>query len=214
MIKKIWASVRNTFTRGVVILVPVALTVWILNVIFTGLDQLISPILLRFGVEVPGLGFASMILLVFLVGLISRNLVGNLLVRAVDVTMKRIPLVRTLYSAIKDVVGAFSAGREGRSFRHVVVVEYPRKGIHSVGFVTNELGLRKRGGKIVDVVGVYFPHPPNPTSGVLVFVPQKDVHLLDMTVQEGLKLALSGGIIAPSSVSERVARPLVPAPNN
>lgn len=208
MIRQIWDWLRSTFTRGLVIMVPVAITFYILNTIFVSLDQIIWPILKRYGLDFPGLGFASIVVLVLLVGLLSRNLIGNIILKGIDSFMRRIPIVRTLYSAIKEVIGAFSMGKEGKSFKSVAVVEYPRKGIYSVGFTTNNLQIQKKARESEDVVAIYFPHPPNPTSGVLVFVPRRDVHILDMTVEDGLKLALSAGIVAPESVREKRGVPL------
>ncbi len=208
MVKRIWEWIRSTFTRGVVILVPVVITFYILNAIFVGLDRIIWPILKTYGLDFPGLGFATIVVVILLVGLLSRNLIGNIILKGLDSLMRRLPIVRTLYSAIKEVLGAFSMGKEGKSFRSVVVVEYPRKGIYSVGFATNNLQIHKGGKEREDVVAIYFPHPPNPTSGVLVFVPRKDVHILEMTVEEGLKLALSAGIVAPEAVREKRGMPL------
>ena len=209
MIKRIWEWLRSTFTRGLVILVPVAITFYILNTIFVSLDQIIWPILKRYGLDFPGLGFTAIVVLVLLVGLLSRNLIGNIILKGIDSLMRQIPIVRTLYTAIKEVIGAFSMGKEGKSFRSVAVVEYPRKGIYSVGFTTNDLQIQKHSQEREDTVAVYFPHPPNPTSGVLVFVPRRDVHILEMTVEDGLKLALSAGIIAPEAVVERSGVPLL-----
>lgn len=208
MIKRFWEWLRSTFTRGVVILVPVVITFYILKAIFVALDQIISPILERYGLEFPGLGFATMVVLILLVGLLSRNLIGRIIVKGFDGLMRRIPIVRTLYSAIKEILGAFSMGKEGKSFRSVVVVEYPRKGIYSVGFATNNMEIHRGGKEREDVVAIYFPHPPNPTSGVMVFVPRRDVHVLEMSVEEGLKLALSAGIVAPDAVKEKRGKPL------
>jgi len=208
MIKRTWDWLRSTFTRGLVILVPVAITFYILKTIFVSLDQIIWPVLMRLGLDFPGLGFASIVVLVLLVGLLSRNLIGNIILKGIDSLMRRIPIVRTLYSAIKEVLGAFSMGKEGKSFRSVAVVEYPRKGIYSIGFATNNLQIQKGTQASEDVVAIYFPHPPNPTSGVMVFVPRRDVHILEMTVEDGLKLALSAGIVAPEAVRERRGAPL------
>lgn len=208
MMRRIWEWLRSTFTRGLVILVPVAITFYILNTIFVTLDQIIWPILKRYGLDFPGLGFTTIVVLILLVGLLSRNLIGNILLKGLDSLMRRIPIVRTLYSAIKEVLGAFSMGKEGKSFRSVVVVEYPRKGIYSIGFATNNLRIQKEAQDSEDVVAIYFPHPPNPTSGVMVFVPRRDVHILEMTVEDGLKLALSAGIVAPEAVKERIGVPL------
>lgn len=186
--------------RGLGVIVPVVITVFVLDTVFSTLDRLISPTFVKLGLNIPGLGFVTLLLLVFVVGMLSRNLVGNFVVKVIDGVMGRIPLARTIYSAVKDVVKAFSLGQQGRSFRQVVVVEYPRVGIFSLGFVTNDLTWKKGKNSSVALVSVYFPHPPNPTSGVMVLVPRKNVVILKMSVEEGLKLALSGGIVAPPEI--------------
>lgn len=195
-----WDNVRNTFMRGLGVIVPVVITVFVLVTVFSTLDRLISPTFVKLGLNIPGLGFVTLLLLVFVVGMLSRNLVGNFVVKVIDGVIGRIPLARTIYSAVKDVVKAFSLGQQGKSFRQVVVVEYPRVGIFSLGFVTNDLTWKKGKSGSVALVSVYFPHPPNPTSGVMVLVPRKDVVVLKMSVEEGLKLALSGGIVAPPEI--------------
>ncbi|MEX0602119.1 MAG: DUF502 domain-containing protein [Bacteroidota bacterium] len=198
---------RTTFTRGIVTLIPVILTAWVLWTVFNALDQVISPLLVRFGLDLQGMGVVTMLVLIFLVGLVSRNLLGNLALKGFDGLMKRIPIVRVLYSAIKDVITAFSfGGGQGKSFQEVVLVEYPRKGLYAIGFVTNRLEIARKGKPAEQVVSVYFPHPPNPTSGVMVIVPRKDIRVLDLPVQEGLKIALSGAIVSPGMIAERGMR--------
>ncbi|MGH2566846.1 MAG: DUF502 domain-containing protein, partial [Bacteroidota bacterium] len=141
-----------------------------------------------------------MVLLILGVGMLSRNLVGRFLLRVIEGVMARIPLARTIYSAVRDIIGAFSLGAKGKSFRQVVLVEYPRAGIYSIGFVTNDIHWKVGAKKSIPMVTVYFPHPPNPTSGVMALVPRNNVWVLNMSVEEGLKLALSGGIVAPDEI--------------
>lgn len=203
-----WEALRNNFTRGLVIMIPVVITVWILNTVFVALDRITSPIYAYFGLNIPGLGFITMLLMILLIGILSRNLIGTIILSSMDRALRKIPIVKTIYSAIKDVIAAFSSSQGGKSFKQVVVVEYPRKGIYSIGFVTNTLRFRqKKSRKNLDIVSVYFPHPPNPTSGVMVMVPRKDVRILNLSIEEGLKLAISGGIIAPDLIEE-LASPL------
>lgn len=203
-----WEALRNNFTRGLVIMIPVVITVWILNTVFVALDRITSPIYAYFGLNIPGLGFITMLLMILLIGILSRNLIGTIILSSMDRALRKIPIVKTIYSAIKDVIAAFSSSQGGKSFKQVVVVEYPRKGIYSIGFVTNTLRFRqKKSRKNLDIVSVYFPHPPNPTSGVMVMVPRKDVRILNLSVEEGLKLAISGGIVAPDLIEE-LASPL------
>ncbi len=194
-------TLRHAFTTGLVIVIPMVITVWVLVALFNALDRIIAPLLVRFGVEIPGLGFVAMIVLILIVGMLSRNLVGKYLVGVLDGIISRIPIARTIYTATRDVMKAFSVGQQGRSFRQVVLVEYPKKGIYSIGFVTNEIDWKTGPGSTKQMVSVYFPHPPNPTSGVMALIPRKDVQVLEMPVEEGLKLALSGGIVAPDRIA-------------
>lgn len=196
-----WKTLRHAFTTGLVIVIPVVITGWVLLALFNAFERIIAPLLVRFGVEIPGLGFVAMVMLILLVGVLSRNLVGKYLVDVLDGIIAKIPLARTIYSAVRDVMKSFSVGQQGRSFRQVVLVEYPKRGIYSIGFVTNEIRWKTGPGKQMEMISVYFPHPPNPTSGVMALVPRKDVVVLDLPVEEGLKLALSGGIVAPDRIA-------------
>lgn len=193
---------RQSFMSGLAVIVPLALTLWVLNAILAWMDRLIAPLLAQYGLDIPGLGVVAVIMLILVIGALSRNLVGRMVVRGIDAVIVRIPVARAIYSAVKDLIGAFSLGKQGRSFREVVLVEYPRKGIFTVGFATNDLSARISSGP-GRLVSVYFPHPPNPTSGVMVLVPREDVRVLDLSVEEGLKLTLSAGIVAPHELAER-----------
>jgi uncharacterized membrane protein len=105
--------------------------------------------------------------------------------------------VRSVYTAVKDLVGAFALDGKGKTFRQVVLIEYPRKGLFTVAFVTNEMPYRGPRRMRKTFLNVYIPNPPNPTSGVLILVPKEDVVELALTVEQGLKLVLSGGIVIP-----------------
>jgi uncharacterized membrane protein len=136
-----------------------------------------------------------MILLIFLLGVLSRNLIGRAVLQGFERVMTKLPLARTVYSSTKDLINAFRPGGAGRSFRQVVLVEYPRAGMLAVGFVTNDVTVT--GGEPSGaMVSVYIPSPPNPTSGVLVLVDRASVRVLDMSVEDGLKFVLSGGIVS------------------
>lgn len=202
-----WKAIRHAFTTGLVIVIPVVITVWVLVALFNAFDRIIAPLLVRFGVEIPGLGFVAMVVLILVVGVLSRNLAGKFLVGVLDGVISKIPLARTIYSAVRDVMKAFSVDQQGRSFRQVVLVEYPKKGIFSIGFVTNEISWKTGPNNSMQMISVYFPHPPNPTSGVMALVPRKDVMVLDLSVEEGLKLALSGGIVAPEQIASAKKSP-------
>jgi uncharacterized membrane protein len=201
-----WAQVRTTFVRGVVVMIPLGLTYWFFQALLNGVDGILSPVLEQWiGRQIPGLGFISMVAIILLVGLITRNLIGRILFTWFENLLRTIPFVRSVYSAIKDLVGAFSIGGKGKTFREVVMIEYPRKGLYSLAFVTNEMTFTTGKGKKISFINVYIPNPPNPTSGVLILVPRQEAIHLNLTIEQGLKLVLSGGIVVPDQLTERLA---------
>ena len=201
-----WAQVRTTFLRGAAVIIPVVLTFWFFQALLNALDGILSPILENaLGRHIPGLGFISMLMIVFVAGLLSRNLVGRIMMAWFENLLRAIPFVRSVYGAVKDLVGAFSLEGKGKTFREVVLIEYPRPGLYSVAFVTNQLPFIGLGDVRRDFVNVYIPNPPNPTSGVLILVPREDIIHLELSVEQGLKLSLSGGIVIPDRLIQRQA---------
>ncbi len=206
--KTLWAEIRTTFVRGFVLIIPLALTIWFFRALLNAIDGILSPVLETWiGRPIPGLGFMSMVVIILLVGLLSRNLVGRVLFSWFENLLRSIPFVRSVYSAIRDLVNALAMGSKGRTFREVVLVQYPRQGIYSVGFVTNEMQFTARQDQQVDLINVYIVNPANPTSGMLIFVPKEDVIHVNISVEQGLKLALSGGIVTPDRLAARAALP-------
>jgi uncharacterized membrane protein len=187
-----------------VVIIPIALTYWFFSAFLNAIDGILSPLFEKvLGRTVPGLGFLSMVVLVLIIGLLSRNLVARVLFSWFEKLLGSVPFVRGVYSAIKDLIGAFTVGGKGRTFRQVVLVEYPRVGLYTVAFVTNEMQFSYSDKRTLDFVNVYIPNPPNPTSGVLILVPKKDAVVLDLTIEQGLKLVLSGGIVTPEVLTQK-----------
>jgi uncharacterized membrane protein len=200
-------EVRTAFVRGSVVIIPVALTYWFFSAFLNAIDGILSPVYEKIlGRPVPGLGFVSMVLLVLVVGFLSRNLVARVLFSWFEKLLASVPFVRGVYSAIKDLIGAFTVGGKGKTFRQVVLVEYPRTGLYTIAFVTNEMRFTYSDMKTMDFVNVYIPNPPNPTSGVLILVPKQDAVVLDLTIEQGLKLVLSGGIVTPDSLKQKIVQ--------
>jgi len=139
------------------------------------------------------------------VGLLTRNLVGRLLFAWFEDLLRSIPLVRSVYSAIKDLVSAFGMGGKGKTFRQVVMTEFPRPGLYAIGFVTNEMQFTAPDGKVMDFYNVYIINPPNPTSGFLSLIPKEEAIVLNLSIEDGLKLVLSGGIVLPEQLTGRQA---------
>lgn len=196
----VWKSLRSTFGRGLAVIVPIVITILVLNVFFTTVDGIISPVFDQILKQhIPGLGFVTMIVLIFIAGILSRNLLGRAVGRVFERIIFSIPLARNIYSTMRDLM---QIGGKGKSFRQVVLLEYPRQGVWTIGFVTNEILVNHAGGS-EDMVSIYILNPPNPTSGVLVLLPRRLAQVLDLSVEDGLKLVLSGGIVTTGNISTK-----------
>jgi uncharacterized membrane protein len=155
-------------------------------------------------VVAPVVGLVLTVLFVYLFGLLAGNLVGRRLWAAVETAILRIPVIKGIYGASRQLLDAISVTSKG-GFSKVVLIEYPRSGLWAVGFVTNDAGHRiGQPGKARSAVAVFLPTTPNPTSGWVVFAPLDDVLVLDMSVEEGMKLVVSGGIVMPESFGDRI----------
>ncbi len=201
--KTFWSHLRTTFLRGIGVIIPLGLTFWFFQALLNAVDGILSPWLTDLiGSKIPGLGFVSMLMLILLVGLLTRNLVGRIFFAWFENLLQSIPFVRSVYSAIRDLVNAFNIGGKSKTFRQVVMVEFPRKGLYCLGFVTNEMTFTSSRRKKIVFLNVYIPNPPNPTSGFLSLVPRNEAIPLDLSIEDGLKLVLSGGIVVPGRFAE------------
>jgi uncharacterized membrane protein len=199
--RSILGDVRFTFVTGLILGIPFVFTVWILKAVIFTIDGFLQPIFRQFlHRELPGVGFLAMLVLFFVIGLVGRNVPGRILFGLLERMFRQIPVVRSVYNAMKELLNAVSFEGRQKTFREVCIVEYPRTGLYSMGFVTNQLPIQMKEGVGAEMVTVYLPSPPNPTTGVLVIVPLADVHPVDMTIEDGLKMMLSGGIVSPDRV--------------
>ncbi len=205
--KSMFRQLRTTFLRGIGVIIPLVLTFWVFQALLNAVDGILSPLIERWiGRHIPGLGFLAMLVIIVLVGLFTRNLVGRLLFSWFETLLRSIPFVRSVYTAVKDLVNAFSLDGKGKTFRQVILLEYPRKGLFTIGFVTNEMQYAGQENTRVAFLNVYIPNPPNPTSGVLILVPKTEAVELELTVEQGLKLVLSGGIVIPELLKGRTMK--------
>lgn len=200
MLKKI----RTYFLAGLLVLIPLVLTVFIIWKLFIAIDGLLSGfinnMLERIGIPVTsiGLGFISVVLLIFLTGMIAKNYFGRKVIRIGEDIVTKIPLMNRIYLAIKQISNAFFSEKR-EVLKKAVLIEYPRKGIYSIGFFTQDTKGEVQDRLQQDVVSIFLPTTPNPTSGFLLFVPKSEVAELNMTIEEALKLVISGGAIVPTS---------------
>lgn len=188
---------RKYFIAGLIVLLPLTITVYVISMIFRLMDGLLASYVEAFlGFPLPGLGMLITIVFILLVGMIAANVLGRKLIALFDRMIACIPMVKTLYVATKQIVDAFAV-QPKEAFRRVALLEYPRRGVYSIGFVTSE-GLGEVQEKTAaNVTCIFIPTTPNPTSGVLLLVPEEEITFLDMSVEDGLKLIISGGLAAP-----------------
>ncbi|HTZ40178.1 MAG TPA: DUF502 domain-containing protein [Syntrophales bacterium] len=200
-------KLKNVFLAGLAVTIPIGLTIYILIFLIDLMDGLLKFIPAAYhpnsflGFRIPGLGVIATVALIFVAGLVTTSYAGGKLFRLVEVLVDRIPLVRGIYQAIKQIVQTM-VSKDGQSFKKVVLVEFPRQGLFTVAFVTGAPSgeLRdKTGGQCINL---FIPTTPNPTSGFYVMVSQASVTPLEMSVEEAFKLIMSGGIIAPAENKE------------
>ncbi len=187
------AKLRNYLISGLLVLVPIALTVYILVLIVKFTDRLYPIINTRLPFYFPGFGIIITFCIVMLTGIVATNILGKRLLQSGENVIARIPLVKDIYRSIKQIAEAiFSA--EHKSFRRVVIIEYPRKGIYTMVFVTGVAKAeicRKLNRKLLNV---FVPTTPNPTSGFYLMVPEEEVTEIDLTPDEAFRLIVSGGM--------------------
>jgi uncharacterized membrane protein len=200
---------RKYFVTGLLVLVPLAITLWVLNLIISTMDQslLLLPERWRpavvFGVNIPGMGAILTLLFVFLVGLSTRNFIGKRVVWAWEALLGRIPVVRSIYSSVKQVSDTLFSS-SGNAFRKALLVQYPRQGCWTIAFLTGTPGGDVRNHLHGDYVSLYVPTTPNPTSGFFLMVPRTDTIELDMNVDEALKYIVSMGVVAPGHFEKKL----------
>jgi uncharacterized membrane protein len=199
---------RAYFLTGVIVTAPISITIFLVWQFLTFLDTHVAGLLPdRYNPEtylpfsLPGLGLLIMLAFLTMVGMLTAGLAGRTLVRLGERLLSRMPVVRGVYGTLKQIFETVLA-QKSRSFREVVLIEYPRRGIGAIGFVTGPTRGEIQARTEEDMVNVFLPTTPNPTSGFLLFVPKSDLIHLDMSIEEGIKMVISGGIVTPSMERE------------
>jgi len=197
---------RRYFITGVLVILPLYISVSVLFIIFRFIDGILGNVIniyikKEFGIYIPGLGIVLFCAIIFLVGFISIHFFGKSLQRTFDKVGNRFPLLRNIYPSVKRALEFFLTENE-LSFKKTVLVEYPSKGLWSVGFITNESSTEVKAKAGVDMLNIYIPFAPNPLSGFFVLMPRKDVTVLEMSVTDAMKLIVSAGIINPVSLTK------------
>lgn len=207
---KLGAKLRAYFFTGVLVTAPVAMTFYVAYKIIFWVDSVVGKFLpprfreyydtLPF--TIPGLGIIVLIAAMTFIGMFAAGFIGKFFIKLGDWIVKKIPLISTIYSLLKKVFETFLSDSTS-AFSKVVLLEYPRKGIWILGLVSTDTEGEVKRVLNQDMINVFVPTTPNPTSGFLVFMPREDVIFLDMSVEEALKFVVSGGIVSPEEAEQK-----------
>lgn len=195
---------RKWFFTGLIVLLPIIGTLMVINWLINLSDRLLALLPEAYqpqsivGFHVPGIGAVVAVLIVMLIGMLATNFFGKRLFAWFDSLLARVPVVRSIYGAIKQLMEAV-LGSRSNAFRKVVLVSFPQEGQWSIGFVTGPARLPLPAGQVADLVAVFVPTTPNPTSGWLLFVKEDELRVLPMSVEDGMKMVVSGGMLSPDS---------------
>ena len=201
-----FAALRASFLTGIVVIAPVALTVWLVWAIMGWVDSVVLPLVpynLRpekyIGINLRGVGVIIFLIFTIVVGWIAKGLIGKSMISFAESLVERMPVVRTIYSGVKQIAETVFAQSE-RSFEKACLIQYPRKGIWAIGFIstTAKGEVANRADTSGDLMSIFLPTTPNPTSGFLLFLPKEDVIELEMSVEEAAKLVISAGLVYPN----------------
>ena len=209
---------RNYFITGIVVTAPIGITIYLVWQFVGFVDEVISELVparvspqTYLPVAIPGLGVIVAIVFLTLVGALATNFLGRWLVATGDRIVGRMPVVRSVYGTLKKIFETVLA-QSSKSFREVVLVEYPRRGVWALAFVTGTTEGEIQSRSKPEMINVFLPTTPNPTSGFLLFLPRADVISLHMSVEEGIKMVISGGLMTPPDRTTPPDRNVIPVP--
>jgi len=205
-----WQSARANFLTGLVVVLPIVLTIWLTWTFVTWVDNTVVPWVPRtyrpstyIEWDIPGFGVVIFVIFTTIVGYFAKRVFGMQLIRMGESILGQMPIVRTIYNAVKQIVETIFA-QSATTFRQACLVEYPRRDLWAIAFIATDAKgevHNKTGSE--EMYAIFLPSTPNPTTGFLMFVPKKDVILLDMTIEEAAKLIISAGLVVPPTPEER-----------
>ncbi len=200
-----FSGLRASFLTGIVVIAPVGLTIWFVWTLMGWVDSFVLPLVPSqfrpeqyIGINLRGVGVIIFLIFTVLVGWIAKGLIGKSLIGFAESLVERMPVVRTIYSGVKQIAETVFAQSE-RSFETACLIEYPRKGIWAIGFISTQAKgeVAGKAGTGGDLMSIFVPTTPNPTSGFLLFFPAEDIIELDMSIEEAAKLVISAGLVYP-----------------
>ncbi len=193
---------KKYFISGVLVVVPLILTYIVLKFLFDTIDGILQPVIHElFGYYIPGLGLAVTLLIILLAGILTRNYVGVRIYKIGERVLSKLPIIRPIYYSAKQLLESVTEPSI-KSFKEVALVEYPRKGSWSIGFISNYVEIENNDTKQKHI-SIFIPSTPTPISGMVVLLPVDEVLLLEMSVEEGVKFLVSGGVVSPEIIKVR-----------
>ena len=199
----LFASLRASFLTGLIVIAPVGLTIWLIWSVIGWIDSVVLPLVPYdfqpeeyIGINLRGIGVIIFLLFTIIVGWLAKGFLGRSLIRVAENVVQNVPVVRSIYSGVKQIAETVFAQSE-RSFEKACLFEYPRKGIWAIGFIstTAKGEVADRATTSGDLVSVFVPTTPNPTSGFLLFFPREDIMELERSVEDAAKLVISAGLV-------------------
>jgi len=194
---------RNYFLAGILVTAPITITLYAAWLFVSFVDDLVTSLIpARYSpstylpFDIPGLGLVILVMTMILVGWLAAGFLGRMFLRTGEKLVDRMPVIRSIYGAIKQIFETVIKGQSS-AFREAVLVEYPRRGVWAIAFLTGRTQGEVQNMTEEEVINVFLPTTPNPTSGFLLFVPKKDLAPLSMSVEEAIKMVISGGIVTP-----------------
>ncbi|WBU57864.1 DUF502 domain-containing protein [Paracoccus sediminicola] len=209
------AALRASFLTGLIVIAPIGITVWLIWTLTGWMDSWVLPLIpLRWrpeqhiGIDLRGLGVVVFLIVTLLIGSLARGWFGKLIIGTGEALFARMPIIGAIYGGIKQIAETILSQGDGK-FDRACLIEYPRRGVWGLGFVAGpakgevaKMAASRGQGRFL---AVFVPTTPNPTSGFLLFVPEQDVHILDMTPEEAAKLVISGGLVYPADTTDAAA---------
>jgi uncharacterized membrane protein len=208
-VKRLRASLKRYFLTGLLVITPIWGTVLILKTLFLTVDGILGDVLSKFVIPeyyVPGIGILTLIGLIFTTGLLATNIIGGQVVKLWEDWLHRVPVVRGIYSTLKAMMDILSF-KEKEKYNRVVLIQFPKNGHYCFAFVTGMTQGEVQQISTEPLLNVYVPTSPNPTSGYFLLVPEKEVVSLEISVEEAMKLIVSGGLYQPSPTMPAVVQP-------
>ena len=191
-------KIKNRLIAGILVVAPLWMTFAALRFFFRRLDSFFAPLIKRiFDMPIPGLGLLLLLLFLYIIGMIAANIVGRSLIHFGESILDRIPVVKNIYQTTKQILHTVSVSTT-LGFKRVVFIEFPRKGLYALGFVTNFIQDAKTERKFTVV---FVPHAPNPISGFFELVSEDDIIETNLTIEDGIKMVVSGGLVSPKNLA-------------